>query len=103
MGVLDKLATRADEIARGRVARQQEQMRRSAPRAVPFDIAEAYRRPDPIDVPVDGPPTVRLAQATGHEDALSDAQLAGYAVQGALAGHYLIKNELKHVAAGGRS
>lgn len=102
-GILDRLRSGADAINAGRVAQQQAQMRRRAPRDVPFDIREIYYRGEDFDVPCEQPPTYRVLSADAPEEPLTDEQRAGAAVQGALAQRFLLNNELRNLATGGRA
>lgn len=105
MSILDRLKSGADAINAGRVAQQQAQIKRAAPREVPFDIREAYYVGPDFEVPCEQPPTYTVIgpDAPLSREPMNEAQRAGAQVQGGLAGRYLATNELRNLATGGRS
>jgi hypothetical protein len=109
MGVLDGLKSRADEINRGRVARDIDLARRASkrpdwlpddwPEGVPYvNIAGGYSgRPNPESEIRDTVTHHTVDPDETGGDRLTDAQLAGYAIQGELAARQTVTAELRHL------
>lgn len=109
MSVLDRLASRADEINRGRLERDNAHARRATQRPdwlpddwpddVPYvNVAGGYAGRSNSESEIRDTVTHHIIDpdATG-ADRLTDAQLAGYAIQGEFAARRAVTAELRHL------